>query len=125
MPYSVHSRYERQLGDLPWQGRPVTLRVQAWRFRCAAPVCSRHTFNERLAGVAAAAARRAERLGGLHGCLGLTLGGEAGARIAVRLAVGISPDTLLWTIRASGTSVPALPTRRVLGQKAQRRENSR
>jgi hypothetical protein len=25
----VHSRYERRLQDLPWQGHPVTLRIQA------------------------------------------------------------------------------------------------
>ena len=30
----VHSRYERVLGDLPWQGRTVRLRVRARRFRC-------------------------------------------------------------------------------------------
>ena len=63
---SVHSRYERRLGDLPWQGRPVTLHVQARRFRCPAPACSRKTFAERLSGVAAAAARRTERLGDLQ-----------------------------------------------------------
>ena len=31
----VHSRHLRQLRDLPWQGRPVTVKVQARRFRCA------------------------------------------------------------------------------------------
>jgi len=30
----VHSYYERLLGDLPWQSRPVLLRVQVRRFRC-------------------------------------------------------------------------------------------
>jgi hypothetical protein len=82
---SVHSRYERHLGDLPWQGRPVALRIRARRFRCAVPACSRRTFAERLAGVATVAARRTERLGSLHGCLGTALGGEAGARLASRL----------------------------------------
>ncbi len=113
--HSVHSRYERRLGDLPWQGRTVALSVQARRFRCHAPACSRKTFAERLSCVAAAAARRTERLGSLHGCLGTALGGEAGARLAVRLAMGTSPDTLLRAVRALGTGGRAPPAPRVLG----------
>ena len=96
---SVHSRYERHLADLPWQGRSVALRIQARRFRCAAPTCIRKTFAERLSGVAAAAARFTERLGGLHSCLGLALGGKAGMRLAARLAIDTSPDTLLGAER--------------------------
>ena len=112
---SVHSRYERHLGDLPWQGRPVALRVQARRFRCPVPACARQTFVERLPGIAAVAARRTERLGGLHGCLGLALGGEAGARLASRLAISTSPDTLLRAVCGSGSSGQAPSTPRVLG----------
>ena len=44
----VHSRYLRQLHDLPWQGRPVTIKVQARRFRCANSSCPRRTFAEHL-----------------------------------------------------------------------------
>jgi len=113
--HSVHSRYERHLGDLPWQGRPVALHIRARRFRCPAPACSRKTFAERLSGVAAAAARRTERLGGLHSCLGLALGGEAGARLAARLAISTSPDTLLRAVRLYGSGIQAPPTPRVLG----------
>ena len=111
---AVHSRYERHLGDLPWQGRPVALHVKARRFRCLDPACARRTFAERLPGVAAVAARRTERLGGLHGHLGLALGGEAGARLAARLAIGTSPDTLLRAARSGGV-VPRPSTPRVLG----------
>ena len=112
---SVHSHYERHLGDLPWQGRPVALRIRARRFRCPAPACARKTFAERLAGTAALAARRTERLGSLHVCLGLALGGEAGARLASRLAISTSADTLLRAVRASGSNGPTPPTPRVLG----------
>ncbi len=112
---SVHSRYERHLGDLPWQGRPVALHVQARRFRCPIPACSRQTFAERLPGTAASTARRTERLGNLHGCLGMALGGEAGARLASRLAISTSPDTLLRAVRASGSSGQAPPIPRILG----------
>ena len=113
--HSIHSRYERHLGDLPWQGRPVTLRVQARRFRCYVPACSRQTFAERLPGIAALAARRTERLSGLYDCLGLALSGEAGARLALRLAINTSPDTLLRIARSSGSGIQAPPTPRVLG----------
>ena len=91
----LHSRYQRKLYDLPWQGRPVALQVRARRFRCLNPLCPRQTFAERLPGVAAAGARRTERLGALQSCLGLALGGEAGHRLAERLAMSASADTLL------------------------------
>ena len=93
----------------------MALRIRARRFRCPAPACTRQTFAERLAGTAALAARRTGRLGSLHACLGLALGGEAGARLAARIAINTSPDTLLRAVRASGNSGPALPTPRVLG----------
>jgi hypothetical protein len=99
----VHSRYDRTLHDLAWQGRPVTLRVQARRFRCLNLACPRQTFAERLVEIAAVAARRTERLGELLRCLGLALGGEAGARLADRLAISISPDTLLREGLCGGT----------------------
>lgn len=110
----VHSRYERIVGDLPWQGRPVMLRVQARRFRCLTPFCQRQTFAERLTDVAAVAARRTERLGGLQRHLGLALGGEAGARLAERLAMHTSPDTLLRLVRNAGAAADPPPTPRVL-----------
>jgi transposase len=110
----VHSRYERTLGDLPWQGRSVTLRVQARRFRCLDPACPRQTFAERLASIAAVAARRTERLGGLQRHLGLALGGEAGARLAERLAMVTSPDTLLRMVRIAGAGADPPHAPRVL-----------
>ncbi len=112
---AVHSFYERRLHDLPWQGRPVVLRIRARRFRCLVPACERLTFAERLPGVAFAAARRTERLDGLHGCLGTALGGEAGARLARRLAIATSPDTLLRAIRARAGAASPPPPPRVLG----------
>ncbi|MHB0663810.1 transposase family protein [Roseomonas mucosa] len=72
----VHSHYQRRLADLPWQGRPVTLRLQARRFRCLDPTCTRQTFAERLPEVAAAGARRTRRLGDLQRCVGMALGGR-------------------------------------------------
>ena len=110
----LHSRYQRTLADLPWQGRPVALQVQARRFRCLNPSCARQTFAERLAGVAPVAARRTRRLGGLQGHLAHALGGEAGRRLAERLAMPVSADTLLrMACKASNDREPP-PTPRVL-----------
>jgi transposase len=111
----VHSRYDRTLGDLPWQGRPVTLRVRVRRFRCLNPACLRRTFAERLGETARPAARRTSRLGDLQRHLGLVVGGEAGARLAARLAIPISPDTLLRMARHGNPGPGPRPPPRVLG----------
>ena len=116
----AHSRGERTVADLPWQGRTATLRVLARRFRCLNPDCPRATFSERLPGAAAAPlARRTARLADLQRHLGLALGGEAGARLAARLAVPTSADTLLRMAsraerQAAGPASRPVPPPRVL-----------
>jgi transposase len=112
----VHSRYRRMLDDLPWQGRPVTLHLQARRFRCLNQACPRRTFTERLPDVARPAARRTDRLGGLQRHIGLAVGGEAGTRLSERLAMPISADTLLRLVcrDTCGSGADPQPTPRVL-----------
>jgi len=115
MSQHIHSLSPRLLHDLPWQGRPVTIHVAARRFRCRNPACARKTFAERLGDVARMSARRTQRLCDLHRELGLASGGEAGARLSIRLGLPTSPDTLL---RAVTTPVPGeTPPRtpRILG----------
>jgi len=109
----VHSTYERRLQDLPWQGRAVELRVHARRFRCPATACARQTFAEPLLGTALRRAKRTARLGDLQRHIGLAAGGEAGARLAQRLAMPTSPDTLLRLV--SKPPAPVLTTPKVLG----------
>lgn len=109
----VHSRYERRLLDLPWQGRPVMLLLRARRFRCLNAACSRRTFAERLGRLGATGARRTERLAELQRQVALAAGGEAGSRLALRLAMPASPDTLLRLL--SRTEPPPPSTPRVLG----------
>lgn len=94
----MHSRYVRKLADLPWQGQTLHIQVQVRRFFCLGPDCLRRIFAERLP-FAIAFARTTSRLRDLHAEIGLFLGGEAGARLATRLAVPTSPDTLLRRIR--------------------------
>ena len=92
----------------------MVLHVQARRFRCRHPACPRQTFAERLGDIAAAWVRRTGRLGALQHHLGLALGGRAGARLAERLSMPTSPDTLrrMLVRQARGGADP--PTPRVL-----------
>jgi transposase len=94
----IHSRYVRKLADLPWQGQEVHIQVQVRRFFCLGAECPRQIFAERLP-FARPFARTTSRLRDIQAEIGLCLGGEAGARLATRLAVPTSPDTLLRRIR--------------------------
>ena len=96
----VHSRYDRRLTDLPSHGRAVHLRIQVRRFRCAAIECPRQIFGEPLANdIAPRAARRTARLEGVVHHLGIAFGGRPAARLARRLMLPVSRDTLLRVLR--------------------------
>lgn len=95
----VHSRYTRRLDDLPGFGRAVRLDITVRRFFCPAIKCPRRIFAERLPGFAARYARTTNRLRQSHKSIGFALGGEAGARLANRLSMATSPDTLLRRVK--------------------------
>jgi transposase len=108
----VHSRYDRVLADLPWQGRVVALQIRARRFRCPEVTCPRRIFTERLP-AAEPRQRRSGRLAIIQRCIGLGMGGEPGSRLAARLAMPVSGDTLLRLIRAAPLEPPPPP--RIVG----------
>jgi transposase len=95
----IHSRYTRRLDDLPCLGRCVRLRIAVRRFVCTQPDCPRRIFAERLPGFAAPRARTTDRLRQTQADIGSSLGGEAGARLAARMAITTSPDTLLRRVK--------------------------
>ena len=109
----IHSHYQRTLADLPWNGIAVRLHLTTQRFFCRTKDCARRIFTERLPGIAAPYARRTLRLTEVFEVIGFAAGGEAGARVLLRLAMQTSPDRVLRVIRALG-SVPQ-STPRVLG----------
>lgn len=113
MSARVHSTYVRRLADLPWQGKRAELQVFARRFRCSVTTCRRRIFTERLPEVARPKARRTPRLAQAQREVGLALGGEPGSRLAGRLAMPVSGDTLLRLIRAA--PIAAYPPPRVVG----------
>ena len=101
----IHSRYARTSLDLPMGGRSVRLRVAARRFRCDASGCARKIFAECL-GPVAAWGRRTVRLDALAA---LALDGRPAARLAARLMLPLSNDTLLRLVRRRGTPAFAPP----------------
>lgn len=96
---TVHARYRRSLGDRPCLGLPVVYAVTVRKFVCRRRDCPQRVFCERLPELADAHARTTGELADTHRHLGLALGGEAGARLATKLAVPTSPDTLLRRVK--------------------------
>jgi transposase len=109
----IHSRYMRRLADLPAYGARVVLHLRCRRFFCRNAGCQRRIFAERLTGFAQVGARQTQRRRAILRLIGLALGGEGGARLADRLEMPSSPDTLLRLVRAAPT--PKVVPPRVVG----------
>ena len=109
----LHSRYERRIADLPWQGRAVTIKLSVRRLRCGNRRCQHRIFAETDQAAFAPRARRTGRLDDILRCVGLALGGEAGARLIDRLSMPTSADTMLRIVRSNRG--PERQTPRVLG----------
>ena len=78
----IHSRYVREVADLPCTGRQVRLRMVTRRFVCEVPHCRRRIFAERFGErVVAARSRRTARLEYIVHHLGLALGGRPAAAL--------------------------------------------
>ncbi len=58
----VHSRYKRQIADLPWEGIPVRIELRVRRFFCATNDCAQRIFTERLPNTVERHGRRTCRL---------------------------------------------------------------
>ncbi len=105
---SVHSRYGRTLGDLPAHGRRLRIRLTARRFRCRNAACERRVFAERFApDLIKSRARRTSRLDVLTHAIALALGGRPGERLAGRLSMPVSADTLLRLLRRRAPPTPS------------------
>jgi transposase len=109
----LHSYYTRRVADLPWHGVAVRLELHTRRFRCKNSLCIKRVFCERLPQVVAHYARKTVRMDEALRLIGLLLGGEAGSRATLKLAMKTSADTLLRRVRAAAK--PCAPTPRVLG----------
>jgi transposase len=108
----AHSRYRRNVSDLPWHGVSVELGVRARRFFCDEASCERKIFCERLPDVAARA-RKTSRLEEALLAIAIELGGRAGGRLALELGIVAARDALLRRIKAA--PLPEVGKVRVLG----------
>ncbi len=107
----VHSRYTRQLVDLPCAGQRVRLQIQVRKYFCDVPSCARKIFAERLMPFVEPKARVTQRLSQIVQIIGLATGGRLGVRVTDRLGIQTSRMTILRRIMM-------LPTKPV-GQIAQ------
>lgn len=109
----VHSHYHRTLQDLPAHGQAIRLVLLLRRFFCDHPDCPKQTFAEPLTEIVACHARKTGRLlKALHD-VSFTTAAEPGARLATRLGMPVSGDTLLRIVRRA--SSPVAETPKVLG----------
>ncbi len=109
----AHSRYQRRLADLPWEGVAAKLILSVRKFFCLNPDCRRRIFCERLPGLAAPYAHKTLRLNELLTRLGVAVGGRPGARVAFGMGIKIGRDALLAQVRRAETAQSN--TVRVLG----------
>jgi hypothetical protein len=109
----VHSRYSREVADLPMADRKVVLHLRVRRFRCSASRCPQRIFAEQVPGLAARRGRRSTLLLAALQEVGFALGGRLGARVGWRLKVAASRSTLFRLVRRAPSPPPADP--RVLG----------
>ena len=105
----VHSYYTRTIADLCWADRQVRLELHVRRFVCSNTACSRRTFAEQFGEQIKAYARRTKRCASQLQTIGLMLGGNAGVRLARRMGLSVSADTLLRLVRATEMSERPTP----------------
>ena len=110
---SRHSAYVRTLKDLPALGAAVSLRIRVGRWRCGAPACPVRFFVGRLPDVGEFRGRRTCRANVVARLIGYALGGRPGERLARRIGLPVSNDTLLrWVKRCAQ---PVSQEARVIG----------
>ena len=85
----VHSRYTRQIADLPLAGIQIMIVLRSRRFFCDQSACTQQIFTERLPSVVPPRGRRTNRLAATHQRLALALGGNGGARLSSTLGMAI------------------------------------
>ena len=109
----IHGYYERVLMDLPVSQFQVRIKLRARRYRCLTPSCNQRTFSQRIGGFFEPYQRATNRLLTSLYHIAQVAGGQAGARLANKLAMPTSGSTLLRIIRRHPEAGFAEP--RVLG----------
>ena len=107
---SIHCHYTRTLRDVPCAGRQVQLRLTVRKFSCRNPYCERKVFAERLPDFVEPFARMTIRNSQQITSIGLATCGKAGSRLASRLGIRTTRQTILRRIMA----LPDFPAESIL-----------
>lgn len=110
--FRIHSHYERTLADLPCGECAVNWKIQVRKFFCTNSQCKQKIFAERLT-LAAAWARKTNRLIERLNAVALALGGEAASRLGVQLGLVACGATLLRLLSCLPLDKPQTP--KILG----------
>jgi transposase len=97
---SIHCHYRRTLRDVPCAGRPVQLLLTVRKFSCRNPYCERKVFAERLPALVESWARATIRFCQQITSIGLATCGKGGTRLAARLGIQTTRQTILRRIMA-------------------------
>src|SRR3989442_982615 len=92
---SIHSHYRRILRDAPCAGRRVQLFLTMRKFYCRNPLCERKIFTERLPAFVEPWHRMTIRYCQQITSIGLATCGKGGARLAARLGIQTTRQTIL------------------------------
>jgi transposase len=95
---SIHCHYHRTLRDVPCAGRRVQLLLTVRKFSCRNPLCSRKVFAERVPTFVEPWARMTIRYCQQITSIGLATCGKGGARLATRLGIQTTRQTILRRI---------------------------
>jgi hypothetical protein len=95
---SIHCHYRRTLRDVPCAGCRVQLFLTVRKFSCRNPYCSRKVFAERLPTFVEPWARMTIRYYQQITSIGLATCGKGGVRLAARLGIQTSRQTILRRI---------------------------
>src|SRR6266567_906558 len=97
---SIHCHYRRTLRDAPCAGRRVQLVLTVRKFSCRNPYCERKVFAERFPTFVEPWARTTIRHCQQITSIGLATCGKGGTRLAARLGIHTTRQTILRRIMA-------------------------
>ena len=97
---SIHCHYQRTLRDAPCAGRRVQLLLTVRKFTCRNPYCERKVFTERLPDFVEPWARTTLRFCQQITSIGLATCGKGGKKLAARLGMQTSRNTILRRSRS-------------------------
>jgi transposase len=95
---SIHCHYRRVLRDVPCAGRRIQLFLTVRKFSCRNPLCQRKVFAERVPTFMQPWARMTIRSCQQITSIGLATCGKGGARLAARLGMQTTRQTILRRI---------------------------